>query len=284
MLATSIITDSNAFFPSALARQHPPIVIPHRVRILDEAIEDTALGADEMFARLAVADRTFSRIRPAMLPPRADAVERALATAVARSREVVAVHMSRHLSPMFQTVETAAQYLDGVAIRVLDSHSVSMGLGWLVEQALQASARGGRMMQVSRAVTGNRPSLFVTFFAESMHYLEQSAGLAASQSVLGSLLNIKAMLSMEDGILMPVEKVQTRTELVERLFEYLVEFSCIRWLGILHHAYDTAVHALKMKLREHDPDLVVVDLPYPLSLAVHLGPNVIGVIVHEDTL
>ena len=75
------------------------------------------------------------------------------------------------------------------------------------------------------------PHLYVTLFTESLNYLETSANLGVSQSVLGTMLGIKAMLTVEEGDLIPLEKVQTREEVVDKLYEFVVEFATSRRWG-----------------------------------------------------
>ncbi len=284
MMATRIITDSNAWLAPLWCACDAVHVIPNRIWLLGEALEESDITADEIFARLDKATRPFSQIMPRPLPPCTEAITAALQNAEADSHDVVAVTMTRHLSPTFQEFERVAQRVQGVAVRVIDSHSVSLGLGLLVAEAAAAAARGATLTQVSRQVARSVPTLFVAFFADSMHFVQRSANLPVSQGMLGSLLHIKAMLNMEDGKLQAVEKVQTDEQMTEKLWNFIVEFASIRRVGILHHAYQTVADSLTTQLREHHPDLEVVHLPYPPSLAIHLGPHVIGVIIQEEDL
>ena len=121
----------------------------------------------------------------------------------------------------------------------------------------------------------------MALFAESLHYLERSANLSPSQSVLGSMLGIKALLMMEEGKLMPLEKVQTYDEVVEKLHEFVIEFASVQRIGILHHAYAQPAENLIARLQETLPKITVERLEYPPSLGVHVGPNMIGVVVYE---
>jgi fatty acid-binding protein DegV len=95
------------------------------------------------------------------------------------------------------------------------------------------------------------------------------------------MLGIKAMLMMEDGKLSPLEKVQTRDEVVEKLHEFVIEFANVEKVGIMSHAYDQTQEALAARLRETLPHLQVARVAFPASLAAYLGPNMIGVVVYE---
>jgi fatty acid-binding protein DegV len=95
------------------------------------------------------------------------------------------------------------------------------------------------------------------------------------------MLGIKAMLMMEEGKLAPLEKVQTRDEVVEKLFEFVIEFAHVERVGIVQHTYEPTQNALIARLEEALPHLKVQRLTYPPSLAAYLGPNMVGVVVYE---
>ncbi len=283
MLPTSIITDSNAFLDNQTQRSESVIVVPNRIQFLGQVMEESRITANELLERVTKAEGLFSKNRPQVLPPCPLAVQDAIGKAAQVGQEILAIHMSGHFSPMYCAMESASRALNGVSVRVVDSHTVSLGLGQLVAQAASASASGQTLAQVSRSVSGEIPSFYVSFFAESMHYLEDGAKMGSSLSLLSAMLELKAMFLLEDGQLLPFEKVRTKPELVERLFDFIAEFTFIRRVGIMHHAYGQVVQDLKARLLNHNPRLPVVELPYPPSLAVHLGPNIIGVVIHEGT-
>ena len=146
--------------------------------------------------------------------------------------QIVAIHMSSHLSPMWSQARKAAEMLKGrYTIRVMDSQNTAYGLGLLVRLAANAAAAGANVNEIARIVNGAVPHLYVTLFTESLSYLERSAKLSASQSLLGTMLGIKAMLMVEDGRLATQEKVQTRDEVVEKMHEFVAEFAAVKETG-----------------------------------------------------
>ena len=192
--------------------------------------------------------------------------------------------MSSQLSPMWSQSRKAAEMLKGrYTIRAIDSQTTSFGLGLLVRLAAEAAARGASIHDIARIVNGAVPHMYVTIFTESLGYLERSARLSASQSLLGTMLGIKAMLMMEDGRLVTQEKVQTREEVVEKLREFVSEFASIREIGVFHQGYDGIRTELIGRLRETMPKAPVVKVDYPPSLAAYVGPSTVGVVVYEGT-
>src|SRR4029079_1483983 len=132
-----------------------------------------------------------------------------------------------------------AEMLKGrYTIRVIDSLSTSDGLGILVKMAAEAAEQGASVHEIARIANGAVPHLYMAVFAESLNFLERSARLGPSQSLLGTMLGIKAMLMMEDGRLVPLEKVQTRDEVVDKLYEFVIEFARIEKVGVMQHGYE----------------------------------------------
>jgi DegV family protein with EDD domain len=280
MQGTAIVTDSYAFLRTGL----PVFTIPHRIRLLGQEVEDSELTADAMFDRLVRSGRPPSAAMPEVVSPKPDAVRATLELAARESRSIVAIHSSCMVSPVHQVVASASRDLAGVSVRVIDSRSVSLGLGFLVETAAAAAAAGSGMNRITREVAGTVPRLFASFFTESLHYLERSTGLPASLSRLGSLLGIKPLLTMEEGRLIPIEKVCSREQLTDALCAHVLEYTRIEKIGIMHHAYAEVATSLRERLPQEIPGINVVDLPYPPGLAAQLGPNVVGVLVVEGCL
>lgn len=278
-----IITDSNAYLPAELLERYPIEVIPHRLKIGASFYEEDAdFQADEFFEKLADARRANPYTAPEVQAPQVNAFLDQFQNGA--GEQIVAIHMSSQLSPMWEQARKAAEMLKGrYAIRVIDSQTTSFGLGVLVRMAAEAAARGASINDIARIVNGAVPHMYVTIFTESLSFLERSARLSASQSLLGSMLGIKAMLMMEDGWLVTQEKVQTRDEVVEKLREFVAEFASIREIGLFHQGYESVRSDLMARLREALPKAPLYKVDYPPSLAAYIGPNTVGVVVHEGT-
>ncbi len=278
-----IVTDSNAYLAPEVLAKYPIEVIPHRLKIGASLIEETPdFSAEKLFAALLEAQSAGVTRLPDVHAADINTILDTYQRMGKDSEQIVSIHMSSELSPMWQQARRAAEMLKGrYTIRVIDSLSTSFGLGMLVEQAAEAAQKGASISEIARITNGAVPHLYVAIFSESLNYLERSARLGSSQSVLGTMLGIKAMLMMEDGKLAPLEKVQTRDEVVEKLHEFVIEFANVEKVGIMQHAYEPTREALTARLRESLPHVVVTNVRFPASLAAYLGPNMIGVVVYE---
>ena len=281
-----IVTDSNAYLAPDMLERYRIEVIPHRIRIGASLYEeDKDLSADKLFVKLQEAQTMGINRLPDVHAADLNTILDCYQRVGRESEQIVSIHMSSELSPMWQQARQAAEMLKGrYSIRVIDSLSTSYGLGLLVEQAAFAAEDGSGINEIARITNGSIPHLYVAMFAESLNFLERSARLGSSQSLLGTMLGIKAMLMMEEGRLIPLEKVQTREEVVEKLYEFVVEFAHVEKVGLVQHAYEPAQNTLTERLAEALPDVKVERLTFPPSLAAYLGPHMIGVVVYEGTL
>ncbi|MEX1020911.1 MAG: DegV family protein [Litorilinea sp.] len=285
MSKVRIVTDSNAYLAPELLEKYPIDVIPHRIKIGPSIYEeDEHFSAEDLFAKLQEAQSVGMIKLPEVQAADLNSILDCYQRLGREAEQIVSIHMSSELSPMWAQARKAAEMLKGrYTIRVLDSLSTSYGLGLLVEQAAKAAADGASVHDIARIINGAIPHLYFAAFAESLHYLERSARLGPSQSLLGSMLGIKAMLMMEDGHLAPLEKVQTREEVVDKLFEFVVEFAHVERVGILDHDYGATRDLLVARLTEASPRMQIDHITYPPSLAAYIGPEAIGVMIYEGT-
>jgi fatty acid kinase fatty acid binding subunit len=197
---------------------------------------------------------------------------------------ILSIHLSSKLSHTWQNAKAAAETLLGrCQITVIDTMTTSVGLGLLVEAAAEAAARGEPLDEIVRIVRGMIPRLYVVFFVESLEYLEHSRRLGKAQARLGTMLGIKPFLTIEEGEIVPMEKVRTRQQAVEKLMEFITEFSSIEHLSILHGAanHTDETRQLLERLAMDFPGREWEIATYGPSLATQIGPDSLGVIVFE---
>jgi DegV family protein with EDD domain len=280
-----IVTDSNAYLPPEVLEKYPIDIIPHRIKVGNALLEeDNGFAAETLFAKIQEAQANGNSRLPDVQAADINTILDCYQRLGKASEQIVSIHMSSELSPMWHQARRAAEMLKGrYTIRVIDSLSTSYGLGILVKMAAEAAERGAGVHEIARIANGAVPHLYMAVFAESLNFLERSARLGPSQSLLGTMLGIKAMLMMEDGRLVPLEKVQTREEVVEKLYEFVVEFARVKKVGVMQHGYETSQTSLIERLSEVHPSLKVEKLGFPPSLAAYVGPNMIGVVVYEGT-
>jgi DegV family protein with EDD domain len=166
---------------------------------------------------------------------------------------------------------------------VIDSLSASRGLGYLALAAAEAARRGATLDDLVKRMRTLIPHVYLTFFVETPEYLHRGGRLGKAQAMLGSMLNIKPLLAIEDGEIVPLEKVRTRQRALEKLCEFTLEFSQVRSITILHSNDAAEVKELTDKINEHLPTVPIETAIYGPVLASHVGPDAMGVVIFEET-
>jgi DegV family protein with EDD domain len=276
-----ILTDSTAhFLDPEFPQKHNVTVVPLTIHFGNRAFkEGVEINTAEFFRRVAAGDPL-----PTAASPTAEHFT-AVYENIARSTDrILSLHTSGKLSRTSQNARAGAEALSGrCKIQIIDSLSTSTGLGVLVEAAALAAEQGASQDDIVRIVRGMVPRLYSVFFIDTLDFLAHSGRIGKSQAVLGAMLGIKPFLTMEEGDLVPMEKVSTRQQAVEKLLEFVIEFSNIEHCAILQsspeHTEDTRL--LLERLAIDFPRRTWPVLAYGPSLATFLGPGAMGVIVLE---
>jgi DegV family protein with EDD domain len=276
-----IVTDSSAhFLDPTFPAKHNVTVMPLSIQLGKQTLRDgLELTAEALFQQAAERQAVPTAEAPA-------AREFAAAyEAICKTHDtILSIHVSSKLSRTVHNARAGTEEVLGrCKIHVIDSLSTSIGLGLLVEAAALAAERGAGTDEIVRIVRGMIPRLYAVFFIETMEFLAKAARIGKAQAVLGSMLGIKPFLTLEDGDIVPMEKVRTRQQAVEKLVEFVVEFSNIEHLAILQgttaHTDDTRLLLERLALEFPGKSWPV--LPYGPALATILGPEAMGVVVFE---
>src|SRR5690349_1996608 len=276
-----IVTDSTAhFFDPEFPAKHNVVVVPLGIQCVSEQFQDRVDMTTERF---------FERVDAGGPIPTAQApTPKQFSTIyenICRGHEdILSIHVSSKLSRTIQNARAGAdEVLGRCKINIIDSLTTSIGLGLLVEAAALAAERGATEEDIVRIVRGMIPRLYAVFFIETMEFLAKAERIGKAQAVLGAMLGIKPFLTLEDGDIVPMEKVRTRQQAVEKLVEFVVEFANIEHLAILQSSAvpgeDTRL--LLERLALEFPGRTWPVLAYRPSLATFVGPNAMGVMVFE---
>jgi DegV family protein with EDD domain len=276
-----IVTDSSAhFFDPSFPARHNVTVLPLNIDFGGQVQPDTPdYTTAELFQRVASGAPV-----PTAQAPSARQFAAVYEEICRTNGSVLSIHLSSRLSRTYANARLGTdEVLGRCKIHVIDSLSTSIGLGLLVEAAALAAERGESQDDIVRIVRGMIPRLYAVFFIETMEYLAKSQRIGKAQAVLGSMLGIKPFLTLEDGDIVPMEKVRTRQQAVEKLVEFVVEFSNIEHLAILQSsaAPSEDTRLLLERLAVEFPGRSWPVLTYGPALATFLGPSAMGVVVHE---
>ena len=199
------------------------------------------------------------------------------------AEEIISIHISSKTSGAFQAAMVAKSMIKEnwpiVKIDVVDSLNASMCQGWMVVEAARAALRGKKLEEISTYVRRMIPITRMIQTADTLKYLYMGGRIGRAKSLAGTLLNIKPLIGVENGIVVPLGQARSRSKAYQAMVE-LVE-SAIGVGGKIKVAY---VHAgalpevLKIKQLLEERIKVVESFIAELSpaLAVHTGPGTAG--------
>ena len=275
-----IVTDSTAYLEASVARRLGITIVPLTVRLDDETFQEGVdITAEEFFQKLA-----RSSAMPMALPPSVGDFLAVYTELSKTTDQIMSIHLSSKLSETCDRAAVAAQaFLGRCEIAVVDSLTTSLGLGILATAAAQAAAQGQSLEEIEFLIRGMIPRIYIVFLAETLEYLERKGRIGQAQALLGTMLNIKPFLAIEDGEIIPLEKVRDREGAVDKLFEFVSEFSHIEQMAIMQSTPEP-IEETKMLIERLEvifPRIKPPILVYGPVLACHIGPNGLGVIVYE---
>ena len=282
MARVRIITDATVHLASDIVDQFQITVLPVEVLFGDETFvighRDTPV---KLFPRMV--DGPADVMRASISPQAIQETYRALN---AKTDEILVIVSSRALSHIYDVALAEARtFLGRCRIVVADSESTSWGLGLVVEAAARAAAEGQSLDQIIRLVRGVLPHLYLVLIIDRLDYLEKGSRIGPAQALLGSMLRIKPLLIVEDGDVIPMEKVRTYTMAIEKLVEFVAEFAAVERVVILHgqlgNDMDELTDELRERLGEVLPGFEFPAIEYDPVLACHVGPEAVGVVVYE---
>lgn len=278
MSRVKIVTDSTADMPPEVVEELGITVLPLSIHLGQKTLRD---GIDITPADF-VTRMTNTLTPPTTTSPTQKQFEETFTELTKGGGEVISIHVSSKLSTTFRNAQRAALPLLGRSkIIVIDSQLLTVGLGMLVTAAGRAAARGESLEEVVKLVRGMIPRIYIGFFVETLDYLERGGRIGKAQALLGNMLSIKPLLILEEGEIVALEKVRTRAKAIEKLVEFITEFTHIQKMVVLHGNTPDDVAMLIEQTNLLMPNLDISVDHYGPSTATHVGTDALGVVVYE---
>jgi len=212
---TRIVTDSSSDISPRLAAELGITVLPMRIRFGTETYYDSVDISRADFYRYW-AKRTG---RPTAQPPTVEEFQQAYRRLLSSSDQVLSIHVSSSLSSTAQVARDATKaFLGRGKITVIDSRVISWGLEILVTLAAEAAKRGASVEDIVRLIRGVIPHIYMVFHVEDLDSVEGRRYRGMKRLPSENLPSTRPLLILEDGELIPMERVRSRGTLTEQRF------------------------------------------------------------------
>lgn len=272
----ALVTDSTAYLPKAQAAAAGVDVVPVQVVIGGESFDETDVSSRSVAEALTRwTPVTTSRPSP---EPFVQAYNRA---ADAGASGVVSVHLSGSMSATVESAELAAKEVS-LPVRVIDSRSIGMGMGFPILAGAQAAQTGADLFTVERLVRDKCGRSSVLFYVDTLEYLRRGGRIGKAAALVGSALSVKPLLQLVDGHVEPLEKVRTSSKALARLEEITVDLvgGGAADIAVQHLANAERAHGLASRLQERLHGAVAVTVgEVGAVVGAHVGPGMIAVAI-----
>lgn len=279
MSRVAIVTDSASDLPPETAAANGIDIVPLVVTFGGETFKaGVDLSTEEFWRRMTAPEAPFPTTAASAPGDFKAAYDRCFAEG---ADAVVSIHVAGTLSGTIKSAEIARGLVRDGEVHIVDSGSASMGEGLLALLAAELAARGAEASEIVGVVEDRKTDLDLYVALDTLDYLKKGGRISGAQAAIGTLLSVKPIITIRDGLVHTADKPRTRGKARERALELLTARPIER-LAVLYtppadgEAFRREVlERLAGKLNQADVSVQVVGP----SVGPHLGPGCVGGVV-----
>jgi DegV family protein with EDD domain len=282
MAKIKIATDSTADIPPALLKKYDISFIPLKVCFGERTyLEDVDLEPKEFYKKLV----TFNGLPSTSQPSPGEFYEFYNALTEDGS-SVISIHISSLMSGTSQSARIAASLLADREITVIDSKQVCFALGIVVVAAAKAAKAGKSKAEILEIIEEMIENVHTYFVVDTLEYLEKNGRIGKAASLLGTMLNLKPILTFEDGLIAPYEKVRGKGKALEQIIKIAKDYSQkhgeLRCFVFHSNVFEEAVE-FEQKIRQelNCGEIMIGDIG--AVVGTHAGPGIMALIFYKKS-
>ena len=276
----ALVTDSTADLTEALKQDCNVHVIPLKVRFGEQEYFDDEISSEEFYRRLAVATELPKTSQPSPLE-----FSTLYHRLLEEYDEVISVHLSAGLSGTLNAAHIAKEKLQG-RIHIVDSKTISLGIGLLITEAAKKIKEGLDAVQILSSLDKARKNIETFFTLNTMEYLQRGGRIGKVQSMVGSILNVKPVIRVgDDGIYHSFGKVRSQEKALDSVVQAFRDLTQGRKqirLAVAHGAARQAGLHLKEALENTFQVPATVFTQVGPAIGVHTGPGTVGAAIQFE--
>jgi DegV family protein with EDD domain len=274
-MAVRVVTDTTADLPPAILSELGITALPMYVRFGDQIYKDGIdITQDEFYARLPVDPNHPNTSQPT---PQ-DFIEVYEKLAADGADGILSVHISRKMSGAWDSAMQAKKELEGkIAVEVVDSMSVTMGLGLLTLLGGRMARDGAALADIKAEVEKAIPQIHVLSLFDTLKYLAAGGRIGKAKALVGGMLNVKPVLIVKDGEMHPAGQVRSRAKGIDRLVEWASSFKDIADMSVGHTTTPEESDRLAELLGDTFPKDKIIKARLGAVMGTHTGPGTLFV-------
>jgi fatty acid kinase fatty acid binding subunit len=278
-MTVGVLTDSTAYFAPGEAEARGIQVVPLYVIFGETTYRDGVDLSIENFFALLTTSKELARTSQ----PSVGDFQRAFQDLAGTHPEVVAIHLSSHISGTFNTASMAAAQMAGKpVVEMVDSKTTSVGQAFVVRDAADAASRGASLTEVATVARDSADKVRTYLAIDTLEYLQRGGRLGRTRALLGQALDVKPILGLDDeGQITQFARVRTRRKSLATLVELAGSRGQPRRFAVVDATTPEDAQDIRIRLeRAFQGVPIEVGRAGPV-IGVHAGPGMIGIQVQE---
>jgi DegV family protein with EDD domain len=270
-MTVKIVTDSSADLPAQLVKDLGVSVVPLYVRFGEQVYRDRVDITEDQFYERLLRDT----VHPSTTQPSPQDFINVYQSLFRGCSGIISIHISSKLSGTTNSAQQAKASVKGLPIEVIDSQVLSMALGLVVISAAKMAQKGSSFKEIVDEVHKLVASVHLMGVLDTLKYVLLGGRIGKAKALLGSLLNVKPVLALKDGEVIPAGQVRSRSKGIDRLLEFARGNGKVSGLSVVHNTTPEDAKILADKIAAAnivDRDKIIISRIGPM-LGVHMGPG-----------
>lgn len=278
-MPVKIVTDSSADLPDQLAKDLGISVVPIYVRFGEEVYHDrVTITEDEFYQRLE-----HDPVHPSTVQPGPQDFLEVYRKLSPKADGIVSIHISAKLSGTCNSALMAKDMMETECpIEVIDTQSVSMGLGLVVIAAATMAGAGEGMDKIVEEIKQTIPQIHLLAMFDTLKYLLLGGRIGKAKALLGSILSVKPMISLKDGEVVPAGQARSRAKGMDKLFDFVKDTANIQDLAVVYNTIPDEAQALAERIGSVFDRKKIRMARIGPALGAHMGPGMLVVALRQS--
>lgn len=277
MMKIAVVTDSTAYIPADLIEKNNIHIIPLSVIFGDESYRESIdITTEEFYQKIKETKDLPSTSQPAI----------GLFMELFKNLEeqqydaVISIHLSSKFSGTFDAAKSAGNMMERLKVYPYDSQLSAMPQGFYALRAAEMVQDGQDVASIIATLDKMKSSTRAYFMVDDLSHLQRGGRLNSAQAIVGSLLNIKPILHIVEGLIVPFEKIRTRKKALNRIMGMLEEDAAtkqVKRVVFIHANNLTGAERLRDRFAEKHPHIETIISYFGPVIGTHLGEGSLGV-------
>jgi DegV family protein with EDD domain len=281
-MAVKIVTDSSADIPPQLLKELDIAVVPLYVRFGNDVFRDKVDISNKEFYKKLVSGEVF----PATSQPTPLDFKQLYEELAKDADGIVSIHLSAKLSGTIPSALQARESMQSTCpIEVIDSLAITGGLAMICLAAARAAKAGASMEEVVKIAREAVPEIHFMVLFDTLKYLAKGGRIGKAKSLMGAMLNIKPLIGLKDGEVVPMGKARSYSKGMEQQYEFIekaIKEGDVKEIAIMYNTRPDEANSLADRIAPMYPREKILMGEIGPILGTHSGPNMLVVCIHGN--